>query len=68
MSSSLDNLIRMANQIAANLAHEPDPAAATAEHILLFWDPRMKRMIFEHDGTGLSPAAAQAIAALKASA
>ncbi len=68
MSSTLDNLVRMANQIAANLQHEPDPAAATAEHIHLFWDPRMKRMIFDHDGTGLSPDAAKAIAALKASA
>lgn len=68
MSGSLDNLVRMANQIAANLTHEPDPAAATAEHIQLFWDPRMKRMIFDHDGAGLSPVAAQAIAALKASA
>ena len=68
MSSTLDNLIRMANQIAANLAHEQDPAAATAEHIHLFWDPRMKQLIFGHDGSGLSPNAAKAIAALKASA
>lgn len=67
MSGSLDHLIRMANQIAANLTHEADPAAATAEHIQLFWDPRMKRMIFDHDGSGLSPEAAKAIAALKAS-
>lgn len=68
MSSTLDNLVRMANQIAVNLQHEPDPAAAIAEHIDLFWDPRMKRMIFDHDGTGLSAEAAKAIAALKASA
>ena len=68
MSSTLDNIVRMANQIAANLTHEPDPTGAMAEHIRLFWDPRMKRMIFDHDGTGLSPDAAKAIAALKASA
>ncbi len=68
MSNTLDNLVRMANQIATNLKHEPDPAAAMAEHIQLFWDPRMKQMIFAHDGTGLSPDAAKAIAALKASA
>ena len=43
--NSLDTLIRMANQIAANLMHEPDPAAVTAEHIRLYWDPRMKAMI-----------------------
>lgn len=68
MSGSIDHLIRMANQIAANLTHEPDPAAAAAEHIHLFWDPRMKRMIFDHDGEGLSAAAAAAITKLKASA
>jgi formate dehydrogenase subunit delta len=54
----------MANQIATNLAHEPDPAAATAEHIHLFWDPRMKQMIRAHDGTGLCPVAQAAIARL----
>lgn len=68
MSGSLDHLIRMANQIAANLTHERDPTATMADHIRQFWDPRMKRMIFDHDGSGLSPEAAKAIAALKASA
>jgi formate dehydrogenase subunit delta len=68
MSSTLDNIVRMANQIVANLQHEPDPAATAAEHMKLFWDPRMKQIIFAHDGTGLSPDAAKAIAALKASA
>jgi NADH-dependant formate dehydrogenase delta subunit FdsD len=28
----VENLIMMANQIARNLAREPDPAAASAEH------------------------------------
>jgi formate dehydrogenase subunit delta len=68
MSSTLDNLVRMANQIATNLKHEADPVGAMAEHIRLFWDPRMKQIIFAHDGTGLSPDAAKAIDALKASA
>jgi formate dehydrogenase subunit delta len=62
--NSVERLVMMANQIAANLAHEPDPAAATAEHIRLFWDPRMKRLIGEHDGAGLSVDAAKAIASL----
>ena len=66
MSSSLDHLIRMANQIARNLQHEPDPAAATAEHIQLYWDPRMKQMIFDHGAQGLSDTAAAAISALNA--
>lgn len=62
--SSIDKLIRMANQIAANLAHEADPVAATAEHIHLFWDPSMKQLLRTHDGEGLSPVARAAIAQL----
>ena len=63
--TTIDNLVRMANQIATNLAHEDDPAAATAEHIQLFWDPRMKKLIFDHGDAGLNPVAAAAIAALR---
>ena len=63
--TTIDNLVRMANQIATNLAHEDNPAAATAEHIQLFWDPRMKKLIFEHGDQGLSPVAAAAISIVK---
>jgi formate dehydrogenase subunit delta len=59
--NTIDRLVHMANQIAANLASEVDPVGAIAEHIGLFWDPRMKRMIKAHDGEGLSVAAAAAI-------
>jgi formate dehydrogenase subunit delta len=61
--TSLEKLIMMANQIAANLMHEPDPAAATAHHIRLYWDPRMKAMIRDQH-QGLSATAAAAIAQL----
>lgn len=64
--NTIDRLVMMANQIAANLVHEADPVAATAEHICLFWDPRMKRMIAENGAAGLTPAAAAAIALLAA--
>lgn len=59
--NSLEKLVLMVNQIATNLATEPDPASATAEHIRLFWDPRMKDMIREYDGDGLSIVAVDAI-------
>lgn len=59
--SSVDRLVQMANQIAANLTHEDDPAAAVAAHIRLFWDPRMKSMIRNADQSGLSPIARAAI-------
>ncbi len=63
--NSIEKLVMMANQIAANRMHEPDPAAATAQHIRLYWDPRMKRLIREHRGEGLSATAAAAIALLE---
>lgn len=47
-------LIQMANQIATNLSYAANPAAATAEHIKLFWDPRMIRTILEADRNTLS--------------
>ena len=62
--TSLEKLIMMANQIAANQMRQPDPAAATAHHIGLYWDPRMKQLILAHDGAGLSPIAAAAVAQL----
>jgi formate dehydrogenase subunit delta len=60
--TTLERLVRSANHIAANLATDPDPTHATAQHIEDFWDPRMKAMIKAHDGSGLSEVAAAAIA------
>ena len=62
--NSTERLVYMANQIATNLATDSDPVAAVADHIDLFWDPRMKKMILESDKSGLSPAAAAAISRL----
>lgn len=59
--NSVERLIYMANQIATNLATDDDPVSAVANHIQLFWDPRMKRLIMENDKSGLSPVAAAAI-------
>ncbi len=61
--NSRERLILMANQIAINLATDADPIGATAHHINLYWDPRMKAMILE-DNTGLSAVAAAAVAKL----
>ncbi len=59
--NSIEKLVLMVNQIATNLATEDDPIAATAEHMQLFWDPRMKQMIQHYDGSGLSHVAIAAI-------
>ncbi|MFM2098576.1 MAG: hypothetical protein RLZZ366_115 [Pseudomonadota bacterium] len=64
--TSVERLVYMANQIADNFMHEPDPPAATAHHIALYWDPRMKSLIRGHDRSGLNPVAADAIARLTA--
>jgi len=65
MSGTTDSLIRMANQIAANLAHEKDPAAATHDHIRAFWDPGMRAQITGAPATDLSPIARAAIDQLR---
>ena len=62
--NSFERLVYMANQIATNLATDDDPVAAVANHIQLFWDPRMKRLIQENDKKGLSLVAAEAIGRL----
>ncbi len=57
------SLIRMANDIARNLAVQGKDAAISAmvEHIRDFWDPRMKAAIVSCDRAGLSPIAAAAV-------
>ena len=59
----LARLTQMANQIARNFAAQGDPAAiaATAQHLKLFWDPRMKAEILGGDRTGLEPIAKAAV-------
>jgi formate dehydrogenase subunit delta len=64
--NTADNLIMMANQIARNFAVQGDEraAAATAEHINLYWDPRMKAAIMAGDKANLSPIATTAVSRL----
>ena len=47
----VNKLVRMANQIAANLDYGKDPEKAivsTLDHIKRFWTPDMRREIVEH--------------------
>jgi len=60
---SLPRLRYMADQIARNfvaLGHDK-AVLATADHIDMFWDPRMKAMIFADDRAKLGPVAGPAI-------
>lgn len=66
-----DKLVYMANQIARNFeAMGYDRAArATEDHMISFWDPRMKSRIValaDADPSALTDAARAAVAALRA--
>ncbi|MFO1070890.1 MAG: formate dehydrogenase subunit delta [Geminicoccaceae bacterium] len=59
-------LVQMANQIARAFAAkaEPEAVAATVDHILQFWDPRMRHGIEtlpDAAAAGLSPVARAAV-------
>jgi formate dehydrogenase subunit delta len=62
----VERLRYMADQIARNFAVQGEAAAiaATAEHIRLFWDPRMKAAILADDRAALSPLVAAAVGRL----
>ncbi|MBS7701063.1 MULTISPECIES: formate dehydrogenase subunit delta [unclassified Chelatococcus] len=68
---SPDTLVRMANQIAAFFRAQGTETApaAIAEHLRLFWEPRMRNAIIELEGNGaaagLDPLAAAAVRMLK---
>ena len=64
-------LVRMANQIAANLDYGSDKnktVSAVADHLRRFWSPSMRSAIIAYragDGGGLGEVAAQAVAKLE---
>jgi formate dehydrogenase subunit delta len=64
------SLVRMANQIASNVAHKPHDVAVarTADHLRDFWHPSMIRTLeayVDAGGDGLGPVASQALATLR---
>jgi formate dehydrogenase subunit delta len=61
-------LVKMANEIAAFFETDPDPAVRTAGisgHIGRFWEPRMRRALFQHldqeAGAGLKASVIEAL-------
>jgi formate dehydrogenase subunit delta len=66
-----EDLVRMANQIAAFFAAYPEEeaVASTAGHLKSFWDPRMRAELLAHvaaGGDGLSDLALKAARKLAA--
>lgn len=72
MSMHAENLVKMANDISNFFASDPDHAAAvqgTANHLRMFWDPRMRKAIIVHyreGGEGMSELAKEAVGKLAA--
>ncbi|MFB4252279.1 formate dehydrogenase subunit delta [Pseudomonas idahonensis] len=65
---STANLIKMANQIAAYFANEPDQAQAVLSvrnHMQMFWTPAMRKELLawqtEQQGAQLHPLVQQAV-------
>ncbi|GLK75793.1 hypothetical protein GCM10008171_10470 [Methylopila jiangsuensis] len=68
--STLDRLIYMANQIGWFFRSQPKEKIipGIVDHIQHFWDPRMKKEIYAHVGTGgagLEPEPLEALQILK---
>lgn len=68
--SQIDHLVKMINQIAANIPRGADAqqtAASVANHVTRFWTPQMIRRICEHAAGGgdLNPMARDAVAVLE---
>ena len=74
MSVSIDKLIRMAEQISANISIDEDSqrkGEKLAVHMKKFWDPRMRQSFLEYarseqGANALSPALAAAAGQLQA--
>lgn len=61
-----ENMVHMANQIAAFFASYPkeEAVAGVADHLQKFWEPRMRRQITEYvagGGSGLNDLAIEAV-------
>jgi formate dehydrogenase subunit delta len=62
----VDNMVHMANQIAAFFSSYPkeQAVAGVADHLQKFWEPRMRKQIAEyvaHGGVGLHDLAIEAV-------
>lgn len=71
MHSPSSALVRMANQIGKffRAQGEERAVAGIADHVRLFWEPRMKQQIFDHldkGGEGLEPLPLKGLQKLKA--
>lgn len=69
-SSNAETLVRMANQITKffRTQGEENAVAGVADHLMKFWEPRMRDGIFAHvdaGGAGLEPLTLKAVQQLR---
>ena len=50
--AEIDQLIKMANQIAANFSFHEDAVERVADHLQRFWAPAMTRQLRDHAAAG----------------
>jgi formate dehydrogenase subunit delta len=66
----IDQLVKMANQIADNFSFHEDAVDRLADHLQRFWAPSMRRKLIElvdAGGDGLKPGVIEATRRLQAS-
>lgn len=63
--SEIDQLVKMANQIAENFSFHDDQVARTADHIQRFWAPPMRKKLTAHAKAGADGISEPVIEALK---
>lgn len=64
----VDQLVKMANQIADNFGFHDDAADRVADHLKRFWAPSMRKKLLEFDanrGAALKPVAREALKRLE---
>ena len=62
--AEIDQLVKMANQIAVNFSYHEDGVSRLADHLRRFWAPVMRKQLVDYahaGGAGLEPPVVQAL-------
>ena len=63
--SEVEQLAKMANQIAENFSFHDDAEERIADHLTRFWAPSMRKMLVEYEQQGESGLKSSVIAAIR---
>jgi hypothetical protein len=59
--AELDQLIKMANQIAANFSFHKDVEDRIADHLKRFWAPQMRQKLADHVAGSVSESSSDVV-------